>query len=446
MIYLYCRKSSEGQDAQSLEQQRVEMLQYIESQEALGQMPRKVLEEVKSARQGSYRPVFMSLQEKVSRGDVVMVATTCRLTRASGDIYFLDGIFSKGADILVARGGLHWSEDLQQRAIKHGIFTAENWLLDKIQDANRSVAFRRQRGDDMGPVPFGFVRKTCVDGAKRFFADDKEQSTISAVGESEEDDPRKILELLIETGQVTPGRLSGREVERLLEQGNYKRPCDACNGFAPQVECGSCGLLSHWTRSSSCAGIVNCPDTELPVGTWYCPACRLTCSDDVVCQVCRLGEDEAQLLLCDNCNRGFHTGCLGLEDVPEGDWLCLDCDETDLFVPNEFYPIGTRVYVVNPDVRGYRWLLPATVGFPLDITDTKVSLPFVLHDSPITAALRDIRRLCFVQTAQEPSPYFCDRYPQWRDVGYTNLAELGPDDKPARFVYPEDWIVVPSKQ
>ena len=44
--------------------------------------------------------------------------------------------------------------------------------------------------------------------------------------------------------------------------------------------------------------------------------------DDTVCFVCKRGDDEASLLLCDGagpCPRAAHTHCLGMESVPEGD-------------------------------------------------------------------------------------------------------------------------------
>lgn len=43
------------------------------------------------------------------------------------------------------------------------------------------------------------------------------------------------------------------------------------------------------------------------------------------CVVCRSGEREDVLLLCDSCGRGCHTFCVGMADVPPGDWYCADC-------------------------------------------------------------------------------------------------------------------------
>ncbi|KAF7210168.1 bromodomain adjacent to zinc finger domain protein 2A isoform X1 [Nothobranchius furzeri] len=55
----------------------------------------------------------------------------------------------------------------------------------------------------------------------------------------------------------------------------------------------------------------------------------------VTCQVCRKGDDDEHLLLCDSCDRGCHMYCLKpkITQVPEGDWFCPACvakDEGDL--------------------------------------------------------------------------------------------------------------------
>ncbi|XP_074598774.1 bromodomain adjacent to zinc finger domain 2B toutatis isoform X2 [Brevipalpus obovatus] len=45
------------------------------------------------------------------------------------------------------------------------------------------------------------------------------------------------------------------------------------------------------------------------------------------CQFCSSGENEAQLLLCDGCDKGYHMYCFKpkMETVPEGDWFCFEC-------------------------------------------------------------------------------------------------------------------------
>ncbi|XP_058198823.1 uncharacterized protein LOC131314298 [Rhododendron vialii] len=45
-------------------------------------------------------------------------------------------------------------------------------------------------------------------------------------------------------------------------------------------------------------------------------------TNDYVCTVCHAGGD---LILCDQCPSSFHTSCLGMKDVPDGDWFCPSC-------------------------------------------------------------------------------------------------------------------------
>lgn len=46
----------------------------------------------------------------------------------------------------------------------------------------------------------------------------------------------------------------------------------------------------------------------------------------IICLRCGSDEHEESLLLCDGCDQGFHTHCLGILKVPELDeWFCHDC-------------------------------------------------------------------------------------------------------------------------
>ncbi|XP_031743821.1 uncharacterized protein LOC101206451 isoform X2 [Cucumis sativus] len=44
--------------------------------------------------------------------------------------------------------------------------------------------------------------------------------------------------------------------------------------------------------------------------------------NDYICSICHFG---GTLILCDQCPSSFHQSCLGLKDVPEGDWFCPSC-------------------------------------------------------------------------------------------------------------------------
>ncbi|XP_053338631.1 bromodomain adjacent to zinc finger domain protein 2A isoform X2 [Clarias gariepinus] len=51
----------------------------------------------------------------------------------------------------------------------------------------------------------------------------------------------------------------------------------------------------------------------------------------VTCQLCRKGDNDACLLLCDGCDRGWHMFCLRpkVTRVPEGDWFCPACNSQE---------------------------------------------------------------------------------------------------------------------
>ena len=46
------------------------------------------------------------------------------------------------------------------------------------------------------------------------------------------------------------------------------------------------------------------------------------------CYVCDLGDNEQDLLICDECNyRICHTYCCGLNSIPDSDWFCNLCSQ-----------------------------------------------------------------------------------------------------------------------
>lgn len=62
--------------------------------------------------------------------------------------------------------------------------------------------------------------------------------------------------------------------------------------------------------------------------SWSRSAARTNCS------VCRRAKDPEFTLLCDDCNKGYHTYCLKpkLKTIPEGNWYCPKCHPEDFVV------------------------------------------------------------------------------------------------------------------
>ncbi|KAK6011324.1 PHD-finger, partial [Ostertagia ostertagi] len=59
--------------------------------------------------------------------------------------------------------------------------------------------------------------------------------------------------------------------------------------------------------------------------------------DFTVCEICSGGMHEELLLICDQCDRGFHTYCLNppLDAVPTSEqWFCPQCEESRMNQPS----------------------------------------------------------------------------------------------------------------
>ena len=97
------------------------------------------------------------------------------------------------------------------------------------------------------------------------------------------------------------------------------------------------------------ANVLNCAPCHLPnikdelVNTDERP------SEWLACEVCRFPDGEETLLLCDVCDRGWHTQCLTppLAAVPEGAWVCPTCLERG-HTPGS---VPERVHVDKADRR-----------------------------------------------------------------------------------------------
>jgi hypothetical protein len=122
---------------------------------------------------------------------------------------------------------------------------------------------------------------------------------------------------------------------------NHKDFCLMC-GSSPTKEevlfCRDCGECFH----HACA--VNSKQRKIPKEKrhmWRCPACR-------ICEVCNGEENWESMLICDGCDRGFHTYCLkpALRAIPDGGWKCNDCVQC---VSCGLKQVGTRKDIWRKD-------------------------------------------------------------------------------------------------
>eukprot|EP01018_Ginkgo_biloba_P029121 Gb_33312 [translate_table: standard] len=64
---------------------------------------------------------------------------------------------------------------------------------------------------------------------------------------------------------------------------------------------------------------------------------------DTICEICRKGDGEDKMLLCDKCDRGYHMYCLRpvVVRVPAGKWFCVCCSKEDKV--KEFPLVQTKI-------------------------------------------------------------------------------------------------------
>jgi hypothetical protein len=49
---------------------------------------------------------------------------------------------------------------------------------------------------------------------------------------------------------------------------------------------------------------------------------------DLACVLCHQSNDDAHMLLCDECGLGYHLACMGRNDMPEQEvWVCPCCQD-----------------------------------------------------------------------------------------------------------------------
>lgn len=109
---------------------------------------------------------------------------------------------------------------------------------------------------------------------------------------------------------------------------------DKIKGLKPHAKCKQCGL-SVMNKHGVLENLVHCSDCDNSCH----PSClELTsemvdvirsyhwqCSDCKTCLSCEKSTDEANMMFCDKCDRGYHTHCVGLQSIPTGKWVCKLC-------------------------------------------------------------------------------------------------------------------------
>lgn len=150
---------------------------------------------------------------------------------------------------------------------------------------------------------------------------------------SHQTNPRTVLSCLIDNNVVLPRakvQYRSRKDSRSMAEGRISRDgikCSCCqkvftlSGF--EVHAGStCHRPSFNIYLDDGRSLVECQMQMIKDVNLKLSKQTEFSNNDYICSVCHYG---GELILCDRCPSSFHKGCLGLQDIPEGDWFCPSC-------------------------------------------------------------------------------------------------------------------------
>ncbi|XP_024012134.1 uncharacterized protein LOC18016545 isoform X2 [Eutrema salsugineum] len=150
--------------------------------------------------------------------------------------------------------------------------------------------------------------------------------------------PRSILSWLIDNNVVLPReniQCRSQKDHTVRKEGKLTREgikCSCCrriftiSGFVVHADAGSCRAAANIFLDDG-RSLLECQVEAYNTRKKAQPPDILKIKlrhgeNDIVCSVCHYG---GKLILCDGCPSSFHANCLGLEDVPDGDWFCASC-------------------------------------------------------------------------------------------------------------------------
>ncbi|XP_023677331.1 PHD finger protein 10 isoform X2 [Paramormyrops kingsleyae] len=80
------------------------------------------------------------------------------------------------------------------------------------------------------------------------------------------------------------------------------------------IHCSQCQNSGH----PSCLDMSTDLVALIKTYPWQCMECK-------TCMVCEQPHHEEEMMFCDQCDRGFHTFCVGVVSIPLGRWVCELC-------------------------------------------------------------------------------------------------------------------------
>eukprot|EP00624_Nannochloropsis_granulata_P001633 evm.model.NODE_18033_length_94466_cov_20.978998.21 len=124
--------------------------------------------------------------------------------------------------------------------------------------------------------------------------------------------------VILDPNKIIPGK---RTILAMIDP-----PCHVCKSRDRQQflkACDNCDISYH---RHCLLPEARPPPHNGPRRFWACPLCpgkRPRPGD--FCEVCGAGDREHLIVLCDTCERGFHTTCLGMRKVPKESYYCDPC-------------------------------------------------------------------------------------------------------------------------
>lgn len=134
----------------------------------------------------------------------------------------------------------------------------------------------------------------------------------------------------------------------VTQQTTLTKPCNVCQKSSAvnagdsldqfMIHCTGCDKYSHPLCLQLNPALVRW--SSIKEYNWQCMDCKK-------CSGCLKPHDEDKMMFCDRCDRGFHTYCVGLTEVPSGSWFCKQCNLVDVKSENVASPVIKRIDETN---------------------------------------------------------------------------------------------------
>jgi len=186
-FHVYCRVSTAKQNDfenghVSLDSQEQACRNWISSKFPNANATVEVVKEVGSAFRKP-QPKFLEIVKNAKAGDTVVFYNISRFARNIEKLYLVDKLAEKKVNIQSVAEGCDYSNTAARDLLRIALCLA---MAESEQIGDRvriSVNFRRNRGDFIGPVPFGYKAEKNAEGIRCKYEDPAEQIIIKRIAD-----------------------------------------------------------------------------------------------------------------------------------------------------------------------------------------------------------------------------------------------------------------------